>query len=195
MQELTERFADAAQWAAQLHRDHLRKGTGIPYVSHLFAVASLVLEDGGGEDEAIGALLHDAVEDDKTSLDAIRARYGSDVADIVEACSDSSGSPKPPWRDRKTKYIAHLREPTTPKGALRVSNADKLHNARSLLADYREDGENLWHRFNPDAQSADAQLWYYGELVDAFMELRPESRLANELSDTVEQLRAAVDAS
>jgi (p)ppGpp synthase/HD superfamily hydrolase len=195
VQELTERFADASKWAAELHRDHFRKGTGVPYVSHLFAVASLVLEDGGSEDEAIGALLHDSVEDAKTTFDAIRDRFGADVADIVRSCSDAEGSPKPPWRERKAKYVAHLRTPTTPQGALRVSNADKLHNARSLLADYADVGDALWQRFNVDARSAEAQLWYYGELVDAFLELRPESRLATELSDTVDALRASVAAS
>jgi len=192
---LSERFGDAAAWAAQLHADHLRKGTTIPYVSHLFAVASLVLEDGDTEDEAIAALLHDAVEDGKTTLDDITARFGSTVGEIVDACSDTDEIPKPPWRARKVAYIDHLRDPNIAPGALRVSNADKVHNARCLFADYRAVGEDLWSRFNADAQSADAQLWYYENLAAAFQELRPESRLAQELSDTVAALRAAVESS
>jgi (p)ppGpp synthase/HD superfamily hydrolase len=184
---LTTRFQDAAAWAAELHNDHVRKGTPIPYVSHLFAVASLVLEDGGTEDEAIAALLHDAVEDGKTSSDDIRARYGDVVADIVDACSDTDEIPKPPWRARKEAYIAHLWDASD--GALRVSCADKLHNARSLLADYREIGEELWTRFNVDARNADAQLWYYESLVAVFEARRPESRATTELARTVGELR------
>jgi hypothetical protein len=189
---LSNRFGEAAAWASELHNDHLRKGTAIPYVSHLFAVASLVLEDGGSEDEAIAALLHDAVEDDKTTLDEIGARYGAAVAAMVDACSDTIETPKPPWRGRKAGYIAHLYDPHTPEGALRVSAADKVHNARCVLADYKAIGDELWLRFNPDAQSADAQLWYYEALVEAFAQRRPESRLTEELDRIVSELREAV---
>ena len=173
----TDRLEEGAAWAAQLHNGHLRKGTTIPYVSHLFAVASLVLEDGGTEDEAIAALLHDAVEDGKTTLDAIGERFGAEVAAIVEACSDTVVNPKPPWRERKERYVAHLYDEATPAGALRVSAADKVHNARCILADFKAIGDELWSRFNVDAQSADAQLWYYENLVDAFTARRPDSAL------------------
>jgi (p)ppGpp synthase/HD superfamily hydrolase len=188
---LSERFGEAAAWATDLHADHLRKGTSIPYVSHLFAVASLVLEDGGGEDEAIAALLHDSVEDDKTTLDAIESRFGADVRAMVDACSDTTETPKPPWRGRKERYIAHLHDPATSSGALRVSAADKVHNARCLLADYKSIGEDLWQRFNPDAQSAEMQLWYYESLVAAFETRRPDSALTAELARIVAELREA----
>src|SRR5436305_1611196 len=105
---LTKRFRDTAAWAAAIHNTHYRKGTDIPYVSHLFAVAAMVLDDGGSEEEAIAALLHDAVEDGKAVLAEIRADFGDSVADIVEACSDTDVIPKPPWKERKQRYIAHL---------------------------------------------------------------------------------------
>lgn len=187
---LSDRFAEAAKWAAQIHNDQVRKGHNIPYVSHLFAVASLVLEDGGDEDQAIGGLLHDSIEDDKATPDEIRERFGEDVLAIVEACSDSVGSPKPPWRDRKTAYIAHLLDPHTSDAALRVSNADKVHNARCILGDYRIVGEELWSRFNQDAASAAAQLWYYEQLADAFTQRRGDTPLARELASLVSQLRS-----
>jgi (p)ppGpp synthase/HD superfamily hydrolase len=187
---LTDRFAEAAKWAAQIHNDHVRKGSNVPYVSHLFAVASLVLEDGGDEDQAIAALLHDAVEDDKATLDEVRARFGDEVAAIVDACSDTLVNPKPPWRERKQHYIAHLNDPHTTDAALRVSNADKVHNARCILADYRAVGDDLWHRFNQDARSAEAQLWYYEQLAKAFTQRRPGNPLATELASLVAQLRA-----
>lgn len=192
---LTERFADAAAWAATIHNDHVRKGNNIPYVSHLFAVASLVLEDGGNEDEAIGALLHDAVEDNKTTIAEVRARYGDTVAGIVAACSDTDSAEdefvteKKPWRQRKEHYITHLLDDATTPSALRVSNADKVHNARCILADYRRIGDELWTRFNKDAANAEAQLWYYGLLADAFLARRPESPLAKELDELVRHLR------
>lgn len=186
---LTKRFREAAAWAAAIHNTHYRKGTDIPYVSHLFAVAALVLEDGGTEDEAIAALLHDAVEDGQATLEEIRADFGDEVAQIVDACSDTDVIPKPPWKQRKQHYLDHLREGAT-ESALRVSNADKLHNARSLLADYRATGDELWTRFNEDAQSATMQLWYYGELVDVFCERRTNSRLPEELARVVGELQA-----
>lgn len=193
--QLTERFAEAARWAAELHRDHYRKGDNIPYVSHLFAVAALVLEDGGSEDEAIGALLHDSVEDNKTTFAAVRDKFGDAVMDIVKACSDTDSGDdemvesKKPWRERKEAYIAHLRDPQTADDALRVSNADKVHNARCILADYRRVGDQLWQRFNPDAQSADTQLWYYEQLAEVFATRRGNTPLAIELRALVDDLK------
>ena len=148
---LGQRFDAALGHAARLHRTQLRKATDVPYVSHLLAVASLVIEDGGDEDEAIAALLHDAVEDQGgvAVLDDIRARFGPRVADIVEACSDSLAedpAAKAPWRARKEQYLAHMAE--APAAVLRVACADKLHNARCMLAEYRTMGEALWDRFN-----------------------------------------------
>jgi GTP pyrophosphokinase len=159
------RFTDALAWAVTLHARQRRKGTDIPYASHLLAVCALVLEDGGDEDQAIAALLHDAVEDQggRPMLDEIRGRFGPQVADIVLACTDAETVPKPPWRERKERYLVHLG--TASPAARRVSCADKLHNARCVLADYRVHGERLWGRFNG---GRDGTLWYYRSLVEAF---------------------------
>jgi len=161
----TERFADALQYANHLHAGQTRKATEVPYIAHLLSVAALVLEDGGDEEEAIAGLLHDAVEDQGGApvLGEIRRRFGERVARIVEGCTDAWEQPKPPWRDRKEQYIAHLA--AAPADVRRVSLADKVHNARSTLADYRQLGEALWSRFRG---GRDGTLWYYRALVGAF---------------------------
>jgi GTP pyrophosphokinase len=164
---LSSRFEDALVLAARLHARQRRKGSGVPYVSHLLGVASLVLEDGGDEDQAIAALLHDAVEDQggQPTLEVIRARFGDTVAAIVLGCTDSDTIPKPPWRERKERYIAHLRH--APAEVRRVSAADKLHNARTIVADLRTVGDSIWSRFTADR---DGTLWYYRSLVAVFKE-------------------------
>lgn len=164
---LSARFDEALVYAHEVHRDQVRKGTVIPYISHLMAVSGLVLENGGDEDTAIAALLHDVIEDGGGAVarEEIRRRFGRRVADIVDECTDAEVIPKPPWRERKEKYIAHLRH-ASPQARL-VSAADKLHNARAILADYRVVGEALWERFNADR---DGVLWYYRSLVAAFKE-------------------------
>jgi (p)ppGpp synthase/HD superfamily hydrolase len=162
---LSTRFEDALVFATQLHAEQVRKATAIPYVSHLMSVSALVLEHGGSEDEAIGALLHDAVEDQggRPTLDTIAQRFGPAVAAIVEGCTDSEAVPKPPWRKRKEAYVAHIA--TASPSVRLVSSADKLHNARCILADYRVVGEALWDRFTG---GRDGTLWYYRSLVEAF---------------------------
>jgi len=156
---LTRRFNLSFELASGLHHAQTRKGTPVPYIGHLMAVCSLVLDAGGDEDQAIAALLHDAVEDQGglATLATIRQLFGDRVAAAVEACSDSTTSDptkKLPWRERKEKYLAHLREAS--KDALIVGAADKLHNARAILADYRQVGEELGSRFSvPKAE----QLW------------------------------------
>ena len=186
---LGERFEDALGFAARVHRSQRRKGGEIPYVGHLLGVCSLVIEDGGSEEEAIAALLHDAVEDQggDNMLEQIRERYGVAVAEIVLACSDTTQTPKPDWRFRKEAYIAHLDD--APHAVLRVSLADKLYNARTLLRDYELDGEALWGRFDPSA-GRDGELWYYGALAARFSELYP-SPMATELADVVDRLGQA----
>jgi (p)ppGpp synthase/HD superfamily hydrolase len=181
---LSERFNEALVFAADLHAGQLRKGMGVPYVSHLLAVASLVLEAGGDEDEAIAALLHDAVEDQggQETLEAIRSRFGERVADTVWGCTDTDEVPKPPWRARKEAYIRHL-DLASPS-VLLVSNADKVHNARATLSDYREMGDALWDRFNASGEEI---LWYYRSLSEVFTRRRP-SPLARELERTVSEL-------
>jgi len=181
---LTGRFGEALRYAAEVHRKQLRKGTAIPYISHLLAVCSLVLEDGGGEDEAIAALLHDAVEDQggRGRLEEIRRLFGDHVADIVEGCTDADTIPKPPWRERKEAYIAHFRS-ATPE-VLRVSAADKLHNARAILADYRNQRERLWERFNGGREGT---LSYYRTLASVLGEASG-GLLAEELDRIVSEL-------
>jgi (p)ppGpp synthase/HD superfamily hydrolase len=184
---LTSRFSDALALACELHRTQSRKGTQIPYVAHLLAVASLALEHGADEDEAIAAVLHDAVEDQGGSPTAtkIRQSFGDRVAAIVLACSDTDVVPKPPWRERKEKYIAHL---STADASVRlVSACDKLHNARAILSDYREAGETLWGRFNGGREGT---LWYYRELVKAFAS-HGQNRVVRELDRVVGELEAA----
>jgi (p)ppGpp synthase/HD superfamily hydrolase len=164
-QMLSSPFEEALIFATRLHAKQTRKGTNIPYIAHLLAVTSIVLENGGNEDEAIAALLHDAVEDQggAATREEIRRRFGDTVVAIVDGCTDAEVIPKPPWRARKEAYIAHVRE--APASVRLVSAADKLHNARAILADYRELGESLWKRFNGGKEGT---LWYYRSLVDAF---------------------------
>jgi len=181
---LTERFNDALQYAAQLHVNQVRKGTSVPYVAHLLSVCALVLEDGGDEDQAIAALLHDAVEDQggKDTYEDIRSRFGDRVAYIVDGCTDTYEVPKPEWKQRKESYIAHLREASP--DILRVSLADKLHNARSILRDLKENGTNTFQRFNG---GKDGTLWYYRSLADTFQK-KSESAMARELALVVDQM-------
>ena len=186
---LGERFERALDLAFELHREQTRKGSGVPYFGHLLGVTSIVIETGGSEDEAIAALLHDAAEDQggHATLERIRAELGERVAAIVEECSDSFGDPKPPWRERKQAYLEHLQEASG--ASLHVSLADKLHNMRTIVVDYREVGERLWGRFNA---GRDEVLWYYRSLAAAFAKLRP-GPLATELSEAVGELERLVE--
>jgi hypothetical protein len=181
------RFDRAFALARELHGAHARKETEIPYISHLMGVASLVLEDGGDEDEAIAALLHDAVEDQggQKTLGRIRQLFGERVAQIVAACSDTDVTPKPPWRERKEAYVAHLRSSELPAGAIRVSLADKLHNARAILFDLRA-GHDVFARFSAGRED---QHWYYDALAKTFAELT-DSPMAAELRRVVDELFA-----
>ena len=187
MSSLGPRFDRAFAFARELHASQARKGMAVPYISHLIGVTSLVLDDGGGEDEAIAALLHDAVEDQggAPTLRRIKQQFGSDVAAIVAACSDTDLTPKPPWRERKESYIAHLHNPDLPTGTLRVSLADKLHNARAILFDL-EAGHDVFERFNA---GRDEQRWYYDALATTFGELT-DSPMAAELRRVVDRIWA-----
>ncbi len=188
---LTGRFAEAVRWASHLHADQSRKGTRIAYVSHLLAVASLVLEDGGTEEEAIAGVLHDAIEDCHVSEAEIRARFGGPTAEIVVACSDGGGGPRDEttWRDRKQAYLDHLEHDELPAGALRVSAADKLHNARSIHTDVLEHGPSVWDRFHAPV---DEQRWYYAE-VARILSARDDSVLTRELRRVVDDLVTTID--
>ncbi len=182
---LTTRFDEALTFASRLHAPQVRKGTTIPYISHLLAVAGLALENGASEDESIAALLHDAAEDQgrASTREEIRRRFGDAVVKIVEGCTDADVIPKPPWRERKEKYIAHIRQ-ASPSVRL-VSAADKLHNARAILADYRELGEALWDRFNGGEEGT---LWYYRSLVEVFHQAGGPMPLVEELDRVVSEL-------
>ena len=181
---LSARFEEALAYAVGLHREQPRKGTGVPYVSHLLSVAALVLEHHGTEEQAIAALLHDAVEDQggRPTAEAIRARFGDVVAEIVEGCTDTDVSPKPPWRERKEAYVARVRG--EPAHVRLVSAADKLHNARTMVTDLRIHGDGFWSRFNA---GRDETLWYLGALVEAFREAGT-TPIVEELARTVAEL-------
>jgi len=181
---ISPHFRDALSYAATLYAEQQRKASGEPYLAHLLAVASLVMEHGGDEDEALAALLHDAVEDQGgiPTLDEIRRRFGSTAADIVEGCTDATVTPKPPWRARKEAYIARLRSAS---GSVRlVSAADKLHNARSILREYRGQGEAVWHHFRG---GRDGTLWYYRAVVETLKQAG-SNPLVEELERTVAEI-------
>jgi (p)ppGpp synthase/HD superfamily hydrolase len=196
--QLTPQFSAAVEYARELFSRDTRKATGVPYLSHLLAVAAIVLEHGGGEDAAIAGVLHDAAEDHggHERLDEIRRRFGEAVADIVARCSDSlepEGAPKAPWWDRKVAYLDALSRADST--SVLVAAADKLHNARAVRADYRTLGPELWARFNADAGRA-GTLWYYRRVVEVLPPQLPSgaARLGAELGDTVESIISAVAA-
>ena len=164
---LTSRFDEAFRYTHQIHAAQVRKGTGAPYIGHLMGVASIVLDVGGSEDEAIAALLHDAAEDlgGHERLADIRERFGDAVARIVEDCTDSWDTPKRPWLERKQAYVRHAR--TLAPTSLRVSAADKVHNAYAILRDLRNMGEAVWERFSA---TSDDVVAYYDGLVRAYRE-------------------------
>ena len=180
-----DRFIRALDLTVRTHARQARKKTEIPYVGHLLAVCSLVIEDGGSEDEAIAALLHDAVEDGGGApmLQQIREQFGDNVAAIVDACSDTDQVPKPPWRARKEEYIAHLE--TADAQTLRVSCADKLHNVSSIVRDHGLIGAQIWSRFSAPREQT---IWYYTSLAEIFSRRMPGSALSRGLSLMTGQL-------
>jgi GTP pyrophosphokinase len=180
---LSPHFEQALQYAAVVHAGQLRKATRVPYLAHLLAVTAIVLEHGGDETEGIAALLHDAVEDAGGAgrLADIRRRFGDAVADVVEGCTDADVLPKPPWPERKARYIAHLAAAS--RSVHLVSAADKLHNLRSLLEDHRNLGPAAWDRFNGKKHGT---LWYYRSLLRAYRDVPPA--LLAELQRVFEEL-------
>ncbi|HET6731582.1 HD domain-containing protein [Mycobacterium sp.] len=182
---LSTKFQEALGYAAELHNTQTRKASDVPYVGHLLSVAGLVIEADGDETAAIAALLHDAAEDQggDATLVEIEERFGKEVATIVEECSDTVVTPKPPWRQRKEDYIAHLDK--TSDRAILVSLADKLDNARAILRDLRRFGPPVWQRFNTD--DPHEHLWYYRSLLDVYRG-RTDSWLVDELERVVRVL-------
>jgi (p)ppGpp synthase/HD superfamily hydrolase len=191
---LSSAFVRAVDMAVGEHLEDARKGSGVPYLAHVFGVCSLVLEEGGSEAQAIAALLHDVPEDKggRARLEEIRGRFGDEVAGIVEACSDSlveDGRAKEAWWPRKQCYLADLG--THDPKALLVSLADKVYNARAILADYRGMGEEVWSRFKA---GRDGQLWYYRQLVPIYRAAGLRTPLVAELERTVAELEQLVAA-
>lgn len=191
---LGPRFDAALVLAHRIHRTQVHKGSGIPYIAHVLGVAAIVLEYGGDEDAAIAGLLHDTLEDAPkgVSVDYLREvitrDFGPKVLAIVEHCTDTDVQPKPPWRERKMRYLAHLAGAT--QDALLVSAADKLHNAQALLRDYRACGEKLWDRFNKEAGRA-GTLGYYRALADTFTP-RLQNPIAQDLARAVSAFEGEV---
>ena len=196
---LGQKFDDALALASELHRDQIRKDAPIPYLAHLMAVAGIVLEANAYhpmdnlEDVAIGALLHDAIEDQghKIGLDNIKARFGETVHRIVLECSDAvvteEGQEKPPWKERKEAYLAKIRSKS--RETLLVSCADKLHNARCIMFDHDRMGDAIWDRFNAEK---DGTVWYYRSLAEEFRKAWPDNPLLPDFEALVERMvRAA----
>jgi (p)ppGpp synthase/HD superfamily hydrolase len=188
------RFAAAVEWASELHHGQTRKGTRVPYLAHLLDVAALVLHDGGSEPEAIAGLLHDAVEDARVKPKKIRRRFGRKVARIVKACTEtvdgeSPATSKAPrdastWRARKQEAIDHLCAPDLPDAVLRVKGADALANARSIVAELRRSGPEVWQRLHAGAID---QLWYYRS-VTVILAARHPGALTDDLRATVTEM-------
>jgi (p)ppGpp synthase/HD superfamily hydrolase len=180
----SDRFDRALAYAAVIHAGQVRKTNNVPYIAHLLGVASIALEYGADEDEAIAALLHDAGEDagGEGRIADIRVRFGDKVAKIVEGCTDSLTIPKPEWRERKEKYIAHLESADAP--TILVSAADKLYNTRAILRDLRREGDGVFDRFKGKKEGT---LWYYRALVTAFRK-HGENELIDELDRVVTEV-------
>lgn len=180
------RFMEALAYAATLHNDQLRKGTDIPYVSHLLAVSALAIEHGADEETAIAALLHDAIEDQGAGVRIpIREKFGPRVLAIVEGCTDTDVHPKPPWRQRKEAYLKHLRQ--ADESTRLVSACDKVHNARAILRDFESVGTAVWERFNAGACE---QAWYYGSLARELSHGIPPA-LSRELASLAARIKDA----
>ncbi len=194
---LSPKFNEALLYSGELHARQRRKGSGIPFMAHLLGVASIVLEDGGTEEEGIAALLHDAVEDHPragATEREIRERFGSRVHDIVMGCTEPDPHAlergrKGPWEDRKRRYIEHLRS-SADRSVLLVSTADKLYNARSIINDMRRVGDEVWHRFSVPREKT---LWYYRTVTEALRDAPGSpTRLVRELVAIVEAMERGV---
>lgn len=185
---LTARFNEAMSWAIDLHRDQVRKGRPVPYAAHLLAVTSLVLEAGGDEDEAIAAVLHDAVEDQggAPTREQIRRRFGERVAGIVDGCTDTDQTPKPPWRERKQAFIDSIA--AAPESVRLVVTADKLHNALCTIEDVRREGPSAFDRL----RGREKALWYLRSLAEA-LEAAGGGPLADRLARAVAELESLAE--
>jgi (p)ppGpp synthase/HD superfamily hydrolase len=183
---ITPRYGEALAWAEAIHRDQRRKGKQVPYISHLISVSALVWEDGGTEDQAIAALLHDAIEDAGQSHASIAERFGEAVADIVRDCTDTSDNARPgekePWLLRKTRYITSLEH--KPKASLLVTAADKAHNAGDMVLDARRDPA-MWSKFNAGLEGS---AWYLLRMHEQLKDRLPGSRSVQRLGEAVSEV-------
>jgi (p)ppGpp synthase/HD superfamily hydrolase len=183
--KLSRQFEKALVYATRAHRDQTRKKTGIPYIAHILGVTAIAMEYGANETEAIAALLHDAVEDcgGTKRLRDIEKKFGKVVAKIVDGCTDTYETPKPPWRERKEAYLAHLKDSNS--ATRLVSASDKLHNTRAILAELRRHGLEVFERFSG---KKDGTLWYYRAIVTAFRDHGDHADLVDELDRVVTQI-------
>ncbi|NER27599.1 MAG: HD domain-containing protein [Symploca sp. SIO1C4] len=187
--QLSTRFEAALVYTTRLHANQVRKGSGVPYISHLLSVAALVLEDGGDEDEAIAALLHDAIEDQggAKTREEICQLFGQRVVSIVDGCTEYATLPKPPWKERKLNYLEKMR--LAPPEVRRVSLADKIHNARSILADWQREGEQVWQKFTGGREGT---LWFYRSLLEVYLQ-QGSDFLTQELARLISQLEVTIN--
>ena len=180
---ITPRYGEALKWADALHREQRRKGKDVPYIAHLIAVSSLVWEDGGNEDQAIAALLHDAIEDAGQSHGSIVERFGEPVANIVRDCTDTSpelaSGEKEPWLLRKTRYLESLAN--KPEASLLVTAADKAHNAGDMVLDAQRD-PGMWSKFNAGLAGS---AWYMLRMHEELSDRLPQSRSVLKLGEAV----------
>ena len=185
---VSARYGEALLWAEELHRDQRRKGKAIPYISHLIGVSALVWEDGGSEEQAIAALLHDAIEDAGQTHASIADRFGEAVANIVRDCTDTSGTPvggeKEPWLLRKTRFIASLEH--KPEASLLVTAADKAHNAGDMVLDARRDPA-MWSKFTAGLEGS---AWYLLRMHQQLKRQLPQSRSVERLGEAVSEILA-----
>ena len=185
-----DKYLEAYVYSFELHKKQTRKGSNIPYFTHLSSVSNLIIENNGTTTQAIAGLLHDAVEDQggAKTLAVIKRKFGPKVAKIVDQCSDTTIKPKPPWKTRKIKYIKDIKNKT--QDTLLVSLCDKYHNANCILSDYQKVGEEIWGRFTASKQET---LWYYESLYKEFKKyLKNHLELIKAYKDTVDEMKRII---
>jgi (p)ppGpp synthase/HD superfamily hydrolase len=187
---LSPRMIEALELAIKLHGHDTRKKCKVPYLAHVLNVCALVIQDGGDEDEAVAALLHDALEDkpEEINEEDINASFGRKVADIVRLCSDTErdfkGGEKGPWRERKERYLNEVKQHDP--ALLRVTVADKIDNARAIIFDHKHVGDAIWTHFKAGKED---QIWYYSEAMRVYREVGFSGPLLEELDALVEELK------
>ena len=191
MQKLDlDKYLEAYTYSYKLHKKQMRKGSNIPYFTHLSSVSNLIIENNGTTTQAIAGLLHDAVEDQggAKTLAIIKKKFGPKVAKIVDQCSDTTIEPKPPWKERKIKYIQNIKNKT--QDTLLVSLCDKYHNASCILSDYQKVGERMWDRFTASKQET---FWYYESLYKEFKKyLKNHPKMIKAFKNKVDEMKKII---